>query len=177
MISIMNGVSDDCPVRLWCQFVPQAELILNLLRQSNITPAISAFAHVHGHHDYMRHPFAPIGCAVEIHVKPGDQGTWDMRSVSGFSIGTSLEHYRCYNVYVTSTRATRISDQVYFRHKYITVPTMSPESHVVAAAQRLATALKGNIPTNDETAEGLTKLEELFNKIENSNSKSSSSSS
>jgi len=65
MISIANGVSDDCPIRLWCQFVPQAELTLNLLRQSNITPKISAFAHVHGHHDYMRDPFAPIGCAIE----------------------------------------------------------------------------------------------------------------
>ena len=165
MISIANGVSDDCPIRLWCQFVPQAEYTLNLFRQSNITPNISAFTHVHGHHDYMRHPFAPIGCAVKIHVKPGNRGTWDMRSLSGFSLGTSLEHYRCYNVYVTSTRATRISDQVYFRNKYITMPTMSPESHVVEAAQRLTTALKGNIPANSETAVGLTKLGELFSQI------------
>lgn len=30
MISIMNGISYDCPVKLWCQFVPQAELSLNL---------------------------------------------------------------------------------------------------------------------------------------------------
>ena len=165
LISIVNGVSDDCPIKLWCQFVPQAELTLNLLRQSNITPAISAFAHVHGHHDYMRHPFAPIGCAVEIHVKPENRGTWDMRSVSGFSLGTSLEHYRCYNVYVTSTMATRVSDQVHFRHKYITIPTMSPESYVVEAAQKLAAALKGNIPASSETAVGLTKLGELFNNI------------
>ena len=165
LISIANGVSDNCPIRLWCKFVPQAELTLNLLRQSNVTPNISAFAHVHGHHDYMRHPFAPIGCAVEIHVKPGNRATWDMRSVSGFSLGMSLEHYRCYNVYVTSTRATRISDQVYFQHKYITFPTMSPESYVVAAAQKLTAALTSNIPTDNETAVGLTKLGELFNKI------------
>ena len=165
MISIANGVSDDCPIRMWRQFVPQAELTLNLLRQSNITPKISAFAHVHGHHDYMRHPFAPIGCAIEIHVKPGDRGTWDMRSVSGFSLGTSMEHYRCYNVYVTSTNATRVSDQVYFRHKYITMPTMSPESHIVEAAQKLTTALKGNIPADSDTAVGLTKLGELFHQI------------
>ena len=165
LIAIANGVSDDCPIRIWCQFVPQAELTLNLLRQSNITPKISAFAHVHGHHDYMRHPFAPIGCSIEIHVKPGDRGTWDMRSVSGFSLGTSLEHYRCYNVYVTSTRSTRISDQVYFRHKHITYPTMSPESYMVAAAQQLTTALKGNIPAEHETATGLTKLSDLFNQI------------
>ena len=61
--------------------------------------------------------------------------------------------------------ATRVSDQVYFRHKYITMPTMSPESHVVEAAQRLTTALKGNIPADSDTAVGLTKLGELFNQI------------
>ena len=88
-----------------------------------------------------------------------------MRSVSGFSLGTSLEHYRCYNVHVTSTMANRISDQVHFRHKYITVPTMSPESYVVEAAQKLTAALKGNIPASSETAVGLTKLGELFNNI------------
>ena len=45
------------------------------------------------------------------------------------------------------------------------MPTMSPESHVVEAAQRLTTALKGNIPANSETAVGLTKLGELFSQI------------
>ena len=36
---------------------------------------------------------------------------------------------------------------------------------MVAAAQQLATALKGNIPTGNETAEALTKLSKLFTKI------------
>ena len=36
---------------------------------------------------------------------------------------------------------------------------------MVAAAQQLATALKGNIPTGNETAEALTKVSELFTKI------------
>ena len=53
----------------------------------------------------------------------------------------------------------------FFKHQYITNPTISPESHVVAAAQQLATALKGNIPTGNETAEALTKVSELFTKI------------
>lgn len=56
------------------------ELTLNLLRQSRITPKVSAFAHVHGQHDYMRKPFAPIGCAIQTHIKPDDCRTWDTRS-------------------------------------------------------------------------------------------------
>jgi hypothetical protein len=68
-------------------------------------------------------------------------------------------------VYVTKTRATRISDTVHFKHQYITKPTVSPKSHVVAAAQQLATALQGNIPAGNETAEALKKVNDLFTKI------------
>jgi hypothetical protein len=50
----------------------------------------------------------------------------------------------------------------FFKHQYITNPAVSPESHVVAAAQQLATALKGNIPAGNKTAEALTKVSKLF---------------
>ncbi len=40
-----------------------------------------------------------------------------------------------------------------------------PESSIVVAAQKLATALKGNIPADNETAEALKKVSKLFTKI------------
>jgi hypothetical protein len=113
----------------------------------------------------MKKPFAPLGCAIKSHVKPDDRRTWDTRSDAGFSLGTSMEHHQCFQVYVTKTRATRISDTVHFKHQYIANPTVSPESHVVAAAQQLATALQGNIPAGNEMAEALKKVSNLFTKI------------
>jgi hypothetical protein len=68
-------------------------------------------------------------------------------------------------VYITKTRATRFSDTVFFKHQYITNPMVSPESHIVAAAQQLATALKGNIPAGNEMTEALKKVSKLFTKI------------
>jgi hypothetical protein len=164
-ISILAGVDDKFPLSLWCQLLEPAELTLNLLRQLRITPNISAYAHVHGPHDYMRKPMAPLGCAIQAHVKPDKRRTWDTRSESGFNLGTSMEHHWCFRVYITRTRATRISDTVHFKHQYITNPEISPESLVVAAAQQLTVALKGSIPTGNETAEALTKVSELFTKI------------
>ncbi len=76
-----------------------------------------------------------------------------------------MQHHRCFRVYITKTRATRISNTVYFKHQYITNPTVSPESHVVAVAQQLAMALQGNIPAGNETAEALKKVSNLFTKI------------
>ncbi len=54
---------------------------------------------------------------------------------------------------------------VFFKHQYITNPTVLPESHVVAAAQQLTVALQGNITTGNKTAEALQKVSKLFTKI------------
>ncbi len=115
--------------------------------------------------DCMQKPFAPIGFAVQMHVKPNNHLSWDTRSEPGFNLGTSMEHHQCFRVYVTRTRATRISNTVLFKHQYMTSPMISPESHVVAAVQQLITALRGNIPTGNETTEALTRVSKLFTKI------------
>ena len=52
-VTILSGVDDKFPLSLWCHLVRPAELTVNLLRQSNVAPKISAYAHVHGQHDYM----------------------------------------------------------------------------------------------------------------------------
>jgi len=119
----------------------------------------------------MKKPFAPLGCAIEAHVKPEDRRTWDTRSDAGFSLGTSMQHHRCFRVYITKTRATRTSDTVQFKHQYITNPAVSPESHVVAAAQQLATALQGNIPAGNKTTEALKMVSNLFTNIAAAKSK------
>jgi hypothetical protein len=58
-----------------------------------------------------------------------------------------------------------VSNTVNFKHQYITNPTVSPESLIVAVAQQLTAALKGNIPGGNETMEGLTKVSKLFTRI------------
>ena len=113
----------------------------------------------------MRKPFAPLGCTVQAHVKPDTCQMVDTPSKAGFNIGTSMEHHRCFKVYIVKIRATRISNMVFFKHQYITNPTVSPKSHVVVAAQQLATALKGNILAGNEMAEALKKVSKLFTKI------------
>ena len=51
---------DKFPLSLWCHLLEPTELTLNLLRQSQVTPNVSAFVHIHDNHDYVRKPFAPI---------------------------------------------------------------------------------------------------------------------
>ena len=96
-IGILCGVDPSFPMHAWCRLLEQAEMTLNLLRQSNVAPNISAHAHVYGPHNFMRHPLAPIGVAVQSYEMPNQRRSWDPRSIDGWYLGTSFEHYRCYS--------------------------------------------------------------------------------
>ena len=72
-VSILSRVDDRFPLSLWCHLVQPMELTINLLQQSNVAPKVSVHAHVHGQHNYMKRPFAPLGRAVMAHVKPKDR--------------------------------------------------------------------------------------------------------
>ena len=59
-VSILSGVDPYFLMSLWDKLLPQSELTLNLLRQSNVTPNVSVHAHQFGNFDYDRMPLAPL---------------------------------------------------------------------------------------------------------------------
>ncbi len=92
-ISILSGVNGIFPLSLWCHLVRPAEFTVNLLQQSNVAPKVSAYAHVHGQHDFMRRLFAPLECAVMAHVKPKNRRTWEVHADKGFNIEMAMEYH------------------------------------------------------------------------------------
>ena len=121
--SILARVDDNFPMHLWDRLLPQAILTLNLLRQSNVAPTVSAYQYVHGAFDYNKMPLAPMGCAVQLHERSKRRGSWAMNAVNGWYLRTSDKQYRCHVIYVKHSRSERISDTVHFKHKHITIPT------------------------------------------------------
>ncbi len=113
----------------------------------------------------MKPPFLPLGCMVMAQVKPKYRRTWDVHTDVGFNIGTAMKHHRCFHVYITKIRATRVSDSVFFKHQYITNPQLTPETLVMKAALEVTSALKGTVLHNTETADALAKVSNLFHKI------------
>jgi hypothetical protein len=70
-LSILSGISKSFPNYLWDKLLPQTELTINLLRQSHIAPAMSAWEYYNNapfHFDAT--PISPCGCPVIIHNKP-----------------------------------------------------------------------------------------------------------
>jgi hypothetical protein len=72
----LSSVDPSFPMHLWDRLLPQAGITLNLLRTSRLHPQLSAVAHYHGLVDYNKTAFAPLGCKIIIHDKPGKRRTW-----------------------------------------------------------------------------------------------------
>ena len=145
-ISILAGVAHDFPSHLWDLLLPQAELTLNLLRQSLRNPSVSAWEDSHGKFNYDAMPLGPLGISVIVHAKPSRRRSWDFRGKDGWSVGVSLEHYRCQRVVSKETKCESISDTVEFRHHNITQPTFTPEDRLIYSIQRLESAIRKEEP-------------------------------
>jgi hypothetical protein len=109
---------------------------------------------------------APMGCAVQLYESINKRGTWADNSTDGWYLGTSNKHYRCHIIYVKKTRSKRIPDTVFFKHQYITQPTLTQADIIIKAIDDLTHALKRrqNVKGNAQL-EALEKNDELLKNI------------
>ena len=69
-----------------------------------------------------------------------------MHAVSGFYIGVSLEHYRCHRCWIKDTKSVQTGNTIFFKHKYLTMPMITPADALLSATGDLREALKRDIP-------------------------------
>jgi hypothetical protein len=164
--AILAEVDDTFPMRLWDRILPQTMLTLNLLRQSNAVPTVSAYQYAHDNFDYNKMPLAPMGCPVQLHQSNTKRASWAENSINGWYLQTSPEHYQCHVIYVKQTKSKQVSDTVFFKTKYITQPTMMPADVITKAINDLTQALKGKSNAKGlEQIEALQKLENILNNV------------
>jgi hypothetical protein len=166
LILILAGVDPKFPMSLWDRLLPQAVLTLNLQRQANATPTVSAYQYVNGEFDYNKMPLAPLGSAIQMHESTNRCKTWDAHSLNGWYLGTLTKHYWCHIIFCQKTCSKRISDIVFFQHRYITQPAVTPKDHIVKAVGDLASALQHwtNVQGREEM-EALQRLNNILNNI------------
>ena len=123
---------------------------------------MSAFEHVHGKHCFDATPFHILGCKVEIHVTPRQTKTWDTHTKTGYYIGPAWEPYRCHEVWSEETKATRVGQTVFFKHKYITAPQVTATDALLRASDDLCNALLNVEPNDGRTKKVVDLLMEIF---------------
>jgi hypothetical protein len=164
----LSSVDPSFPMHLWDRLFPQAEITLNLLRTFRLHPQLSATAHYHGLVDYNKTAFSPPGCKIVAHEKQGKRLTWAPHGQHGYSLGPAMHHYRCQNVYISTTASERIVDTLeFFPHNY-QMPQLSSTDRLLMAAKDMADAFQNPHPdvpfasVGDDTIAALTDLAAIF---------------
>jgi hypothetical protein len=135
----------------WDELIPQAELTLNLMRSSGITPYMSAWHQLHGAYSYNRTPIAPPGMRVVVHEKPDKRPSWGYHGLDGFYVGPALGgSYRCFTVFITDTLRTRVTNTLSWHPPAGSqLPGTSPTDDLVSLLAQVETAITTltNCPT------------------------------
>ena len=140
-IAMLAGIDPDCPLSLWEEFIEQAELTLNLMRDSPCNAILSAYEGLCGRFDLNKTPIAPVGTKVLVHDTPEKRGSWEAHGQQGFYTGRALLHYRCYSVWMPETRGRRISDCLSWHPIKLKMPGSSPIEELTAAIDDIQRAI------------------------------------
>jgi hypothetical protein len=164
----LSSVDLSFPMNFWDRLLPQAEITLNLLRTSRLHPQLSTAAHYHGLVDYNKTAFAPPGCKIIAHEKPGKQRTWAPHGQHGYSLGPAMHPYWCQNVYISTRASERIVDTLeLFPHNY-QMPQLSSTDLLLMAAKDMKDAFQKPHPdvpfaiVGDDTVKALADLAAIF---------------
>ena len=170
-LAILASCDPDFPVSEWDRLLDQAELTLNLNRNSRNNPKLSSTAYLFGNFDFNATPLAPPGTKVQVQIKTGQRGSWSFHSENGWYIGPAPNHYRCVKCYIPSTRHERIADTVTFFPKVIPFPAVTLDDFLRQAASDIISILKNpsTLPAlecGNSTKNAIVKIAELFHRAE-----------
>jgi hypothetical protein len=134
-VATLNTVDSKFPLDLWDRLLPQTTLTLNLLRSSRIHPSLSAYASLYGAFDFNRTPIAPLGTRIVAHVNADTRTSFGDHGRTGWYIGPSLQHYRCWRCYLPDTRAEVDVLKVDFFPEKTPFPLFNREAYLKQTAE------------------------------------------
>jgi hypothetical protein len=107
-------------------------------------------------------------CSTIAQEKPRKRRTWAPHGQHGYLLGPAMHHYRCQNVYISTTASERIVDTLeFFPHNYH-MPQLSSTDQLLMPAKDMTDAFKNPHPevpfasVRDDTNLALADLAEIF---------------
>ncbi|KAL7478366.1 hypothetical protein ACHAW6_004132, partial [Cyclotella cf. meneghiniana] len=128
-------------MNLWDRLLPQTEITMNLLQQSNCTPMVLVYAHPAGPFDYNKMLLAPMGCEVQVHGKTG-------KCVHGLTTSLIVGICSCHPSINECKTQECLTDTIQVQHKNITNPSLSPHDKLMNAIANCKAALHGTTAHN-----------------------------
>ena len=78
----------------WDGLLPQANITLILLHNTQVIPKLSTYSCMYGEFNFRATPLALPGIKIVVHVSPDKRGTQNLNSEFGWYVGSSLSYYR-----------------------------------------------------------------------------------
>ncbi len=102
-LSVLAGVADEFSPKLWDRLLPQTEITINLIWQSNATSKVLTYAHLSGPFDYNTMPLTSMRCEAKVHEKTDKCRTWAYHLVNRWYLFTSPYHF-AHSIVISSTQ-------------------------------------------------------------------------
>jgi hypothetical protein len=87
------------------------------------------------------HPHCPPGIKVLAFDGLAERDSWAPHGVEAFYVGPAMNHYRCYEVHVSKTKRSRITDTLSWHSRRFIRPGASPLDTLTAAVGDLTVAV------------------------------------
>eukprot|EP00804_Cyclotella_cryptica_P015673 CCRYP_003654-RB/>CCRYP_003654-RB protein AED:0.35 eAED:0.35 QI:0/0/0/1/0/0/4/0/497 len=160
-ISVLAGVANNFPINQWDEVVTTDGTNLEFAPTSKRCTQHIRWAYHHGSFDYNRMPLAPMGYGTST------KDIWRAFR-DGFYLKTPDEHYRTHVIFVKKTRAKRLADTVFFKHRYITQPTVTTADAIANAYRKLQQAITGIQHSRDDAQmEAIERIQRAFDEANN----------
>ena len=83
-------------------------------------------------------------------------------------MGTSWDHYRFHEVWIFDTKSKRVGQTLFFKHKYLTQPTITASDALLRAGDDICAALKNVAPTTNDSRRAIDFIMYIFKNQANS---------
>ena len=103
-----------------------------------------------------------------MHAMPGNRRMWESHTKAGYYLGTSWDHYRCHEVWISNTKSKRVGRTVFLKHKYLIQPTITASDALLRSGNDICAALKNVAPTTNGSRRAIDFLMDIFKNQANS---------
>ena len=135
------------PVKEWDILIPQATIIINLLRSSRRNPSLSAYTATYSNFDFNTIPLEPPGTRTIVHLKPNKRKSCGVHGADACYIVPSMDHYRCFKFFIRETGTIHDANTVESFMQQVPFPQASNENFLRQAASGIIAILQVSAPT------------------------------
>ena len=160
------------PIQEWDRLVQQAEITLNLLRNTRINPKLSAYEYLNGSYNFPSTPMLPPGTKIVVHEKPDQRASWANHGVDAWYTAPALNHYRCVTAFIPKTHKERVADTIKIIPHEIPLPEYSQQHQLKQCVKTILSILKNPskqqlpfLQPNNELLPAIQQTAEILNTV------------